>query len=42
VTTPHGEGIVTAYNVLEDACTVDFGDGASARDILIDECREVA
>ena len=42
VTTPHGEGLVTGYNVLDDACTVEIEDGAKGLDVPIDECREVA
>jgi cell fate regulator YaaT (PSP1 superfamily) len=41
VETPHGEGVVTGYNVLEDACTVELEEGAAGLDVLIDECREV-
>jgi cell fate regulator YaaT (PSP1 superfamily) len=42
VTTPHGEGVVTAYNVLEDACTVELGEDSAGLDVPIDECRELA
>ena len=42
VTTPHGEGLVTGYNVLEDTCTVELQEGDAGLDVLIDECREVA
>jgi cell fate regulator YaaT (PSP1 superfamily) len=42
VTTPHGEGVVTGYKVLEDACTVELEEGAAGLDVAIDECREVA
>jgi cell fate regulator YaaT (PSP1 superfamily) len=42
VETPHGEGLVTGYKVLEDACTVEFEEGKTGLDIAIDECREVA
>jgi cell fate regulator YaaT (PSP1 superfamily) len=41
VATPHGEGVVTGYNVLEDACTVELEEGAAGLDVLIDECSEV-
>ena len=40
VETPQGIGLVTGYEVLEDACTVEL-DG-SAVQIRIDECRELA
>ena len=40
VETPQGVGLVTGYEVLEDACTVEL-DG-SAVQIRIDECRELA
>jgi cell fate regulator YaaT (PSP1 superfamily) len=42
VTTPHGEGLVTGYKVLDDACTVEFEEGKAGLDVSIDECREVA
>jgi cell fate regulator YaaT (PSP1 superfamily) len=42
VTTPHGEGLVTGYKVLDDACTVEFEEGKAGLDVAIDECREVA
>jgi cell fate regulator YaaT (PSP1 superfamily) len=42
VETPHGEGLVTGYKVLEDACTVEFEEGKTGLDVAIDECREVA
>jgi cell fate regulator YaaT (PSP1 superfamily) len=42
VTTPHGEGLVTGYKVLDDACTVEIEEGAAGLDVPIDECREVA
>jgi cell fate regulator YaaT (PSP1 superfamily) len=41
VETPQGGGVVTAYQVLEDTCTVEIEDGESF-DVSIDECREVA
>jgi cell fate regulator YaaT (PSP1 superfamily) len=41
VTTPHGEGLVTGYKVLDDACTVELEEGAAPLEVLIDECREV-
>ena len=41
VETPHGGGVVTAYQVLEDTCTVEPESGDSF-DIRIDDCREVA
>jgi cell fate regulator YaaT (PSP1 superfamily) len=40
VETPRGVGLVTGYNVLEDACSVDLPDGEAA-ELPIDECREV-
>ncbi len=42
VNTPHGEGVVTGYKVLDDACTVEIEDGDAGFDVLIDECRELA
>lgn len=42
VTTPQGEGLVTGYKVMEDACTVEFEEGAAGIDVAVDECREVA
>ena len=42
VTTRHGEGLVTGYKVLDDACTVELEEGAAGLDVPIDECREVA
>jgi cell fate regulator YaaT (PSP1 superfamily) len=42
VTTPQGEGVVLGYKVMEDACTVEFEEGAGGVDIAVDECREVA
>jgi cell fate regulator YaaT (PSP1 superfamily) len=42
VATPHGEGVVTGYKVLEDACTVEVGDEGAGLDVPIDDCREVA
>ena len=42
VETPHGEGLVTGYKVLEDACTVELEEGKTGVDIAIDACREVA
>jgi cell fate regulator YaaT (PSP1 superfamily) len=41
VETPHGGGVVTAYQVLSDTCTVE-PEGGEAFDISIDDCREVA
>jgi len=41
VDTPQGGGVVTAYHVLEDTCTVEIEDGESF-DVSIDDCREVA
>jgi cell fate regulator YaaT (PSP1 superfamily) len=41
VDTPQGGGVVTAYDVLEDTCTVEVGEGESFA-IRIDDCREVA
>ena len=42
VETPRGVGVVTGYNVLDDACTVDLEDGDAGIDLPIDACREVA
>jgi cell fate regulator YaaT (PSP1 superfamily) len=42
VTTPHGEGLVTGYNVLDDTCTVELEEGDAGLDVLVDECRELA
>jgi cell fate regulator YaaT (PSP1 superfamily) len=42
VTTPHGEGLVTGYKVMDDACTVEFEEGKADLDVAVDECREVA
>ena len=41
VTTPHGEGLVTGYKVLDDTCTVELEEGAAGLDVLIDDCHEV-
>ncbi|HEY7195958.1 MAG TPA: regulatory iron-sulfur-containing complex subunit RicT [Gaiellaceae bacterium] len=41
VQTPQGTGVVTGYEVLRDACTVDLGE-ARAVEVSIDECRELA
>jgi cell fate regulator YaaT (PSP1 superfamily) len=41
VETPHGPGVVTAYQVLEDTCTVE-PDGGDSFEVRIDDCREVA
>jgi cell fate regulator YaaT (PSP1 superfamily) len=41
VETPHGQGVVTGYKVLDDACTVELEEGAAGLDVLIDQCREV-
>lgn len=42
VETPRGVGIVTGYNVLDDACTVDLEGGDTGIDLPVDECRELA
>jgi cell fate regulator YaaT (PSP1 superfamily) len=42
VETPRGSGLVTAYQVLEDTCTVQFEGDAGEGDLRIDECREIA
>ena len=42
VQTPKGVGVVTGYTVLADTCTVELEGAASAVDVPIDECREVA
>ena len=39
VNTPQGGGVVTAYQVLADTCTVE-SEGGESFDILIDDCRE--
>jgi hypothetical protein len=41
VETPRGPGVVTAYQVVEDTCTVEFGD-ADMVDLPIDDCRELS
>jgi cell fate regulator YaaT (PSP1 superfamily) len=41
VETPRGPGVVTAYQVVEDTCTVEF-EGADAIDLPIDDCRELS
>jgi len=41
VETPRGPGVVTAYQVVEDTCTVEFED-ADMVDLPIDECRELS
>ena len=41
VETPQGGGVVTAYHVLADTCTVEC-EGGEAFEISIDECREVS
>jgi cell fate regulator YaaT (PSP1 superfamily) len=41
VDTPQGGGVVTAYHVLDDTCTVEV-EGGDTFDVSIDECREVA
>jgi cell fate regulator YaaT (PSP1 superfamily) len=40
VETPRGVGVVTGYQVLEDTCTVEFGE-AEELALPIDECREL-
>jgi cell fate regulator YaaT (PSP1 superfamily) len=40
VETPHGTGVVTAYDVLKDACTVALDD-ERAVDVQIDDCKEL-
>jgi cell fate regulator YaaT (PSP1 superfamily) len=40
VETPHGAGVVTGYEVLRDACTVELGE-SRAVEVSIDECREL-
>ena len=42
VTTPAGPGVVTAYKVLEDLCTVALEGSDAGIDVAVDECREVA
>ena len=39
VETPLGPGVVTAYQVVADTCTVEL-EGADPADLPIDECRE--
>jgi cell fate regulator YaaT (PSP1 superfamily) len=41
VETPHGGGVVTGYQVLDDTCTVE-PEGGDSFDVSIDDCREVA
>jgi len=41
VETPRGPGVVTAYQVVEDTCTVEFED-AEIVDLPIDDCRELS
>jgi cell fate regulator YaaT (PSP1 superfamily) len=41
VETPQGRGVVTAYHVLEDTCTVE-SDGGDSFDVPIDDCSELA
>jgi cell fate regulator YaaT (PSP1 superfamily) len=41
VETPSGAGVVTAYQVLADTCTVEL-DGAEPMDLPIDTCRELS
>jgi cell fate regulator YaaT (PSP1 superfamily) len=41
VDTPQGAGLVTAYQVLEDTCTVEL-EGADPVDFPIEACRELA
>jgi cell fate regulator YaaT (PSP1 superfamily) len=41
VETPSGVGVVTAYQVLADTCTVEF-EGGEGVDLPIESCREVA
>jgi cell fate regulator YaaT (PSP1 superfamily) len=42
VETPEGAGVVTAYKVLEDRCTVEIEGDSRAVDVPVDECRELA
>jgi cell fate regulator YaaT (PSP1 superfamily) len=41
VQTPRGPGVVTAYQVVADTCTVEFED-AEAADLPIDDCQEAS
>ena len=41
VDTPQGIGVVTAYQVLEDTCTVEL-EGSDPIDLPIESCRELA
>ena len=41
VETPQGQGLVTAYQVLEDTCTVEL-EGTDPVDLPIDACRELS
>jgi cell fate regulator YaaT (PSP1 superfamily) len=41
VETPQGHGLVTGYDVLADACTVELETGESEVQLAIDDCREV-
>ena len=40
VETPHGTGVVKAYEVLKDACVVVLDDERKL-DVAIDDCREL-
>ncbi len=42
VATPDGEGVVTGYSVLSDACTVELEGGNRRISVSIDACRELA
>ena len=41
VETPQGVGVVSAYQVLEDTCTVEL-EGTDPVEFSIDSCRELA
>ena len=41
VETPRGVGVVTGYEVLKDACTVELEGATTATEIAVDECREL-
>lgn len=41
VETPEGVGVVTGYDILQDACTVDFEGGQTDVALAIDDCREL-
>ncbi len=38
--TPRGIGVVSGYEVLRDACTVEL-EGSGTDEVAIDDCREL-